>query len=1138
MSLRILSGTPGTGKTDFCMKEIIRAQASHQGRQIYLVPEQFTSQAERDLTAMTQKKGILTAEVLSFGRLAYQILAKNGSGNLVLLDETGKQMVLTKILLSQKEQLSYFHSMTDKKGFAQQLGLTITEFFRYGVTPDTLTQMTKKENLSHAVQGKLQDLSLIFHSYMDFLKNDYLSGDETLTLLSKTLENTQPWEETEIWVDGFYGFTPQEYRVLSHLMRLTKRVTVTLPMAEGAYYAPYLPPSAPFFEPKLTKEKLLSLAEEAKTPVESPVFFRENHRAEKEGLRFLAEHYFYGYYKKSPVSDGIHIHSCSTKEEEIQYAAAKINHLVRDENLRYRDIAIVTNAMDRYENSLRSILREYGIPCFIDTRRDISAHPLIIMIQGLLDTLVYDFRYEGIFAYLKSGLTGITAEETDLLENYVLAYGIKGYKWRKDKWEWGYQPNEEDALDFINNLKDRVLSPFSHFAPYHKKREYPFVDLAKSFIAFLEELPIQEQLSVWTQQELTKGNTQKAEEHRQIMQIVIQVLEKAMDILKEEPVTIEAFSKILTAGLEKSTLGMIPPSVDMVIVGDLERSRLPEIKVLFVLGVNEGILPAPSAPQGIFTETERLSLAEAGMELAPDGKRKLFEEQFLIYRGLTKPSSALYLSYANADTEGNALFPSSLIARIKKMYPSLEEEQPDLFSLSAMAPASCFHVLGEHLTAENGMEPLWQDIFSFFYESPEWKERLHLLLTGLTADIRQETLSPKVTKQLFGTNILSSVSRLERFAACPFSYFAEYGLKAEERRLYQLRTPDLGILFHSVLETFSRQLENEGISWQSLTQEETKQRIENAVENAAPLLGSEILLDSAANRYLIRRLKRISFRAAWTLVRHIQSGAFEPASYELGFGTHEILPPIVISMAKGGKLILRGKIDRIDLLKENGETYVKIIDYKSGNKTFHFQDIYYGLQLQLLLYLDAYLKLQEDTSHPYHPGGVFYFRIADPTLTLTEEMTAEEISQKLYNQMQMSGLVLDKEEVICGMDASLFDEKTGKPIYGESSIIPLKYNKNGSPSSASYLAKEEDYYLLMDFVVKQAAQIGEQMQNGVITPAPYRKKDQTPCTYCKYQSICRYDYLERPHYRDLKKIDQTAFWEELHTLQEKEGMKK
>ena len=1134
MALRFLIGAAGTGKTEYCMKEIITAQSTHKGRQIFLVPEQYTSQAERDLTARTERKGILTAEVLSFGRLAHQFFAKNGLNRAVILGDVGKQMALQKILLEQQDDLPYFCHMMDKNGFVSRLGKTITEFFRYRVTPEQLETLSTQEGLSHSVQDKCRDMASIYRRYEEFLSQTYLTGDTTLSLLEEKLASSAAFGDTEIWLDGFYGFTPQEYGVIAQLLRLCKRVSITLPMDEHSYFASSLPPAAPFFEPHLTKQKLVSLAEEMGIAMEFPVFFKENPRAQTPALAFLEQNYFYGYYKKSPDHEGIHICSCATRESEMAYAAGQILSLVREKGLRYRDIAIVTNAMSAYEKGLKGILSEAGIPCFVDSRRDIASHPLILLVNSLLECVVYDFRYEAVFSYLKTGLTPMAQEDMDILENYVLAYGIKGYKWKKDVWTYGFQPGQEAEQAYLNDLRVQVMTPFAPLLALKWKKNLPLRDWVTALVVQLDTLGIAQKLTALSEAAAAKGNAAKAEEHRQIWQILMDVLQKAVEILGDAPMSLDTFARILSAGLEESSMGLIPPTADSLLVGDIERSRLPDIKALLVLGVNDGILPAPAENTGIFTETEREALTAAGMELAPDGKRKLFEEQFLIYRGLTKPSHALYLTYANGDTEGKALFPSSLIARIGKMYPTLTEERDDVLPLSALTPGGCFHQLGAQMrkhVEESPMEPMWQDIYSYFATTPQWQQRLSLLRQGFSVHDRRQKLSPKTAKSLYGKNILSSVSRLERFAACPFAYFAEYGLKARPRQLYQLRTPDLGNLFHQVLEQFAATLKKDGISWQTLTQEETERRMDAAVDEAAPHLGNEILLDSAANRYLIKRLKRISRRAGWTLVRHIQSGMFEPAGYEVGFGPHEALPPIVIGMADGSKLILRGKIDRVDLLDAEGNKFVKIIDYKSGTKAFDFQDIYYGLQLQLLLYLDAYLKNHGTES--YRPGGVFYFRITDPTLSVTEELSTEELETMLYSKMQMSGLVLENETVIKAMDEVFIDPVSGGMRLGSSDIIPLKYTKKGTPTASSLLATEEEYNALMAFTANRAAAIGESMKAGVITPAPYRKQNSTPCDYCVFSSICRYEYKDRPYYRNLKKIGKEDFWENLNETDER-----
>ena len=1123
MALRFIIGTAGAGKTHLCMDEIIKNQTDGKGRQIFIVPEQFTSQTERDLIIHSPQNAILSAEVLSFGRLAHQIFSKNGMGQKTPLGEIGKSMALQKVLLAEKDNITFFKNAMDKNGFVDQLSLTISEFFQYYIEPQQLLDKAQSPELSKGVTEKLSDLGRIYQSYINFLEKDYISADETLALLATQLSSSQPFQNTEIWLDGFYGFTPQEYSVIEKLLKLSARVTITLPLDQKSYVAAFLPPSAPFFEPYTAKNKLVRLAEENGSSVETPVFLSENRRAKTEALKSLEKYYFQGYYKKCNLKESVQIISCPTKQEEISFAAGAVTRLVREKGLRYKDIAIVTNAMDVYEKSLRGILREYNIPCFIDNRREITSHPLITMVTALLDCLVYDFRYENVFSYLKSDLTPFSFEEIDALENYVLAYGIKGFKWQKELWEYGLKKEGEETISYMNVLRQRFMQPFGPFLQLKKKAKRPLKEFISLLIGHLETLGIAETLTFWTDDAQKNGNPTKAEEHRQIWQLLMQVLEKATEILGDEPMTLSDCAKILSAGLQKCTMGVIPPTTDCLVVGDIERSRLAEIKYLFVLGVNEGILPSPSQPQGIFTESERQLLTETGMELASDGKRKTFEEQFLIYRGLTRPSEGLFLTYANGETEGKSLFPSSIIDRLCRMDTTLHIQHYSGFQLEEIAPTSAFHLLGEKMREhkkEAPMEPLWQDIYSFFATEPLWEKRLSLLRKGFITTKKQEQLSPKTAKMLYGEKIFSSVSRLERFAACPFSYFAEYGLKATERKLYQLHTPDLGLLFHEVLELFSNKIQTENIQWNSLTQEKTEEMIHEAVDLAAPKLGDQILLDTAANQYLIHRLKRISTRAAWTLVRHLKNGDFVPQGYEIGFGNHEALPPIVIQLAEGNQLVLSGKIDRVDLLDTQGNHYAKIIDYKSGSKSFNFQDIYYGLQLQLLIYLDAYLKHYEKTSTPMKPGGVFYFRITDPNISLSQEMSPQEIEEALYQKMQMSGLLLEDEAVVQGLDHIFVEDAKGK----SSAIVPVGYTKRGEPSSTAFLADEDQYEKLLSFVVNQAAKLGNSMQKGTITPSPYRKNDQSPCSYCRFKSICRYDYDDEPKWRDLKKVTKKDFW--------------
>ncbi len=1129
MGLRFIIGRAGTGKTSLCLEEILKQQKTKTKRQILIVPEQFTSQAERDLIEKTAQGAILHGEVLSFGRLAHRVFSRKGMGSRTPLGDIGKSMALRKILLQEKENLSYFQSVMDKPGFIDQLGLTISEFFQYHITPEMTAQLAEADDMTHSAREKLRDLTHIHRSYLEFLQQEYISADETLGLLAERLDESLAFENTEFWLDGFYGFTPQEYSVIRRLLQLSCQVNVTLTMDKDTFFSAFLPPSAPFYEPYLTKKKLSALAEELGLSPIAPTILEDNRRAETIALKNLEQYYFYSFFKKASIAESVHITACHSLQDEIRFAAGKILRLVREEGLRFRDFAIVTNAMDIYKNNLRGILSEYQIPCFLDARRDTASHPLVNLLTALLDMLVYDFRYEAVFSYLKSGLTELETAEIDLLENYVLAYGIKGYKWKKEYWDYGMAREKADGIEAINVLREKVILPLSPFFPLSAAKKYNFHSFLTLILEHLEALHAAETLEEWANTSAAEGNLNKAEEYRQIWQLVMDVLEKADAILGKEEMTLSDMAAILRAGLEKCTMGVIPPTADSVLLGDLERSRLPAIKYLFVLGVNEGVLPSPSTAQGIFTETERELLIASGTELASGGKRKVFEENFLIYRGLTTPSRGLWLTYAASDSEGKELAPSSLIDNLQKLDESLAIQPMPPFTLEETAPEAAFHLLGAQMRAhceKTPIPPLWMDIYSFFAQNDLWVKRLELIKKALGKTGKPERLSPKTVKALYGKNILSSISRLERFAGCPFSFFAEYGLKAEERRLYQLHTPDLGSLFHEVLELFSNRLEENNTQWSTLTKEAAATLVHQCVDEAAPRLGERILMESAANQYLIRRLKRISTKAVWTLIQHLQLGHFVPSGYEVGFGIHEKLPPIVIELGNGGSLILSGKIDRVDLLDAAGAHYVKIIDYKSGNKEFSFQDIYYGLQLQLLVYLDAYLKYHQKTGDAWKPGGVFYFRIMEPSLSMERELSPEEIEQTLYEKMKMSGLLLQEDILIESLDHSLRTE-SGTSFSGNSAIVPIGFTQSGAFSSTSNLADEAQYTALLDFVIQRTRELGEAMKEGIITPAPYLDGQRNPCSYCKYRSICRHDYEERPKWRKLRKMNKKDFWAEI-----------
>lgn len=1136
MALGFIIGKSGYGKTHYCMKEVL-ANESPEHKQILITPDQYSSQAERDLLRMSKNFTTLNSEVLTFNRMAYRVFANSGINNKTILDDVSKSMTLQKILLEVQDSLIYFKKFIDKSGFIEQLSLTFTEFAKYKIDPDELFEISKTQNLPIIVQEKLKDICLIFSKYNDFLSQDYLPNDEKLTILSNLLDQENPFQTTTFYIDGFYDFTPQEIGVINKLLKYSKNVYVTLPMNQSMFERDYLYPQSPFAKSHQTKTRLIKLAEK----VNPAIFLTKNHRSKKEGLENLEKHFFNGYYETCSLSSGVNISNSPTKDGEVVAIAGEIINLVKSGKARFKDISILTNDLEGFAPLFMSTLKAFDIPFFIDTKRSITTHSLITLIQSLLELIINNFSYKNMFAYLRTGLSNITEEEIDELENYVLAYGIKSYKWTSNKpWTYGLTPENQDKIENINQLREKVLTPLLPLIELGKNEEIFFKDLIKTITNHLKDLEINIKMTNLMNQSTENNNFGKANEHKQVFQMVFDLFEKTNHILGDTKLPLRHQQKILLAGILKYKIGVVPPSIDCVLVGDFERSRLPEVKYLFVAGVNEGILPSPSTSQGIFSEIERDIIASLGIEMAISAKQLAFYEQLLIYYGLVKPSEGLYISYFSGDLEGKPYYPSSLIHKLKYMDNSLEITTPEPFDINKNTPKTAITHLGRALNQEE-ITPLWSNMYNFYTQDEQWTNKVNILKSAICKTPPTQVLSKEAMGILYGKKIYSSVSKLERYNSCPYSYFMEYNLKAKPRKVYKLEAPDLGNLFHEVLEQFFTKFQNEIIAklpieqqfsaWNLLEKlpnknsptKSVKEYIDEIVDIVAEDLENGILMDSSAHLYLVNRLKRICLTSAWTCVKHIQEGDFRPVKYELEFGMGDSadLPPIKINLENKDQLFLTGKIDRIDLFQDGKTTFVKVVDYKSGSIKFDFQKIYHGLQLQLFMYMDAYLN-SNSNSNPdteIKPAGAFYFKISDPKIEITDENDIKTIDDALYKEMKMSGLCLRHEDIIPSLD-QIF-KSTQEDV--SSSIIPLSYTKKGDISSKSMVATNDEFDNILKFTKEKVVEIGEQIKSGIISPQPYKQGTKTPCNYCRYKEICRYEYDILPKYNVLSKVSKEVF---------------
>jgi len=1136
MSLRIVYGRAGCGKTFYCLNEIkdrITGGADHQ--LVLLVPEQYTFQAERDLIKILNTGGILGNEVLSFRRLAYRIFNEVGGITLPHLHSAGKSIIIYKILSKAKNDLKIFGKTADSQGFVATISNLLTEFKRYNLTPDDLIQTAAKLAADDLLKDKLEEIGYIYAEYEKNIQEKYRDADDDLTLAARKLESTDFLTGAEIWVDGFDGFTPQEYRILAELLKRVKRLTVCL--CTDSLEREGLWDETDVFAPvKRAFGKLKAISEELGIKMEPAVNLNRNPLPRLQNSEELAhlERYFYTYPFKpfGEETKDISLYSALNAFTEVESIARDIIRLVRDEGLRYRDIAVVTRDLGSYESLIQVVFDEYEIPYFLDRKMELVKHPLVRMILAMLDIFNHNWTYEAVFGYLKTGLTGIDADSIDLLENYVLACGIRGNIWTKEE-PWTMDPDFlpddknkeflEQRLKIINDIRYRVTAPLLEFRRQTKGRKTA-ADFCTALYDFLCTLKVPERIERQIQQFRTNGQLALANEYSQVWNIVMEVLDQVVEVMGEEKSSLEKFTEIFKIAFAEYQVGFIPASLDQVLVGSVERSKSHQIQALFILGVNDGVFPSASFEEGILSDQERLALRANGLELANDTRTQAFDEQFLVYRALTTPAKYLRLSWPIADQEGRSKRPSIIISRLRKIFPGIAESSDiqemgateDWQKLAAKHPA--FREMVGALRAKvegKQVSPLWENVYLWFRQQPAWQERC----AGVSAAFAYKNIAEPVSKDkiasLFGSPVYASVSRIEKYNSCPFSFYVQYGLSAKERKVYRLTPPDVGTFLHTVLERFSQSVAGQNLSWRQLEQDWCAEQIANIIDDMLEKMQGSGFAGSKRYRTLAKRLQRVATRAVWLIIEHLKNSSFEPVGYEVGFGDEAELPAIVLELDSGEQIKLTGRVDRIDALKTEEGTYLRIIDYKSGSKDFKLADAYYGLQIQLLTYLDALAESPGlGLEGPVLPGGVLYFKIDDPLIKM--KSSQEEIEKAIMKKLKMKGLLLADVKLLKHMDKNL----------GRTSlIIPASLTKDNQIGRNSSTASLEQFELLRKYLRRLLKGIGTEILKGNVAIKPYKKKNKTACQYCNFKAVCQFDpSLQENSYRILAEPKDKEVW--------------
>lgn len=1115
MSLRFYFGPSGSGKSHRIYEEIMQRAAQEPGRNfLIIVPDQFTMQTQKDLVMRSDRGGILNIDVLSFGRLSHRILEEVGTKEMPVLDDTGKSLVLQKIAADLKEQLPAMGSLLHKQGYIHEVKSAISEFMQYGISTQDMDKLIASAEKRGALAMKLRDLKTLYRGFQDYIRDHFITTEETLDVLRRSLVKSKILPDSVVVFDGFTGFTPIQNRLIQELMRVCEETIVAVTIGEEE--DPYQMDGEQklFHLSKKTVADLVKLAAEAEVTRGEDVFVKggPNRFTEAPALCYLEQNLFrYQYEPYTEKQCEIRMFEALSPREEVHQTALYIRKLIREEGLTYRDIAVVIGDLEGYASYVETEFGQLEIPCFLDRTRGIVLNPMIEYIKSVLQLYIRDFSYDTVFHFLRSGMADISREEIDELENYVIRTGARGYrtysrlftrKTEEMQQGSGQEDTEraEETMERLNRIRQQFADTVEilHMAPRAKAGEY--VD---HLYDFLEQNQVQQKLLNYQQQFEQEGDLAKAREYAQIYRLVMDLLDQIYELLGEEEISLQEFADILEAGFGEITVGTIPQNVDRIVVGDMERTRLKQVKVLFFLGVNDGNIPKNASKGGIISDMDREFLIESGTEMAPSPRQQMYIQRLYLYLNMTKPSERLYLSYAKVNSDGKGIRPSYLIDTVRKLFPQLAVEYPQnrsrLEQIEGRQEGARY--LAEELReyADGTLrEEERQDFYLMYraYEAdPEGRDRL---TAAAFRRYKESGLSRIVARALYGRQLENSVSRLETYAACACRHFLQYGLSLQEREEFGFEVSDMGNVYHAVLENFAGKLAESGRTWWDFDENFATQAIKEAVEGYAATYGETVLYSSARNEYAIIRMSRILTRTVLTLQQHLKQGSFQPDDYELSFRFAEDLDSIHVDLSEEEKMHLQGRIDRIDVSEDAEHVYVKVIDYKSGNKKFDLAALYYGLQLQLVVYMNAAMEL-ESRKHPDKeivPAALLYYHIDDPTIETPVELTQEQINEEILTKLRMNGVVNSDPAVVERLDRFLQDK---------SKVIPVEKKKDGSFSARSGILSREELQVVSAYVDTKIRQIGREILDGKIAANPYEKGNEEACTYCAYKKVCGFD---------------------------------
>lgn len=1161
MGLQLILGSSGTGKTTKIYNDMLQKSSIDKDRKyLAVVPEQFTMETQKIIVELSPGHGTMDIDILSFDRLAKRIFDEAGMNTLEVLDDTGKCLIIRKIIEENKNRLTVFGSKVKMSGFIDEMKSLVSELYQYGIGEKELDEMLVKSTKKPLLYAKLEDIRLIMVELKKYLEDKFIMNEEILRRVCELIPESEIVKNSYITFDEYTGFSPVQYEVIRMLLKYAGDINVALTVrdADEIDYAKAGDGLDTFGITIKTVNKLKRIASDENVEIYSDIILKENYRfKECSEFRYLEENIFL--YGKKPFevknSERISVHVCANAETEADYVAYNIKELVNTKGYRYKDIAVVTADISTYHRVITEVFQKHDVPCFIDYKRSVIANPMVESLRAVLEIISEGYSYESVFRLLKCGMSSLERKEIDKLENYVIRYGIRGYKRYSNEFVSANEEIDEDT----NIARQKFIDDTDNlYKAFKKNTRITVREAVTALYEFVVRLNMDGKLAAMERYFRENNNLSMAKEYAQTYEKVMKLFDKTVFLIGDEMVNAKELAAILDSGFEDIKVGIIPTTLDRVVVGDIERTRLNNVKALFFIGVNDGLIPKSEVKGGVLTQGERSFLEENDIELSPGARENVFIQKYYLYLMLTKMSEKLYISFKKTNGDGKSERPSYLINTIMHMFKGIKIYDEDNIKCSNIADkitniksakSYLAELIGGYLREEydNEDEAFFRELYSI---CERYDVKPEELVRAAIYESSPTKLDKAIAKCIYGEKLTNSVSRLEKFAACAYEHFMNYGLNLQPRREFEVNSADIGSIYHSTIELFSKKIRDEKLSWKDIDDNRRNELINESVDEAVKKNGTGVFEDSARNRFIVNRIRKMTEKTAWILQKQVMAGDFIPEDFELRFSSKYGADAMKYEYEDGTTMDIKGIIDRVDYYNDGDSVYIKIVDYKSGNKKLEINDIYNGLQLQLVLYMEAAIEFAKKKYPGKNivPAALFYYNIDNPVIdrdkilnipdvikakSEEKEERIQECAQSMVLDSQKVNGFINNKTILKSLDRDIenYIEKGGESLY-----IPVGYNKKGGFSSKSSVLTSYDMEKLMTFVHNKIGELGHQIIDGCIDVNPYIKispgggmsNGKTPCTYCEYNDICGFDgKISGYEYRKLIKKKDEEVWKML-----------